>query len=518
MRITGLGHAGLYVETNAGTVLCDPWRSPAYFASWFPFPDNSGVDWDACQRPDYLYVSHLHRDHFDPEALGRVAKSATVLLPDYPTDELRTALAELGFRRFVTTRSDEPVELDGLRVMIQALAGPTDGPIGDSLLALDDGRHRLLNQNDAHPHDLDPVSGFGPFDAHLLQFSGAIWYPVAYRLPGRAMAELGRRKRRAGLDRAHRYAAAVGARYVFPVAGPPCFLDDDLFHLNDLYGDDCNVFPDQRVFLAELTGRGTDAGRLLLPGTLADLAEPGCPVRHQIPEEEIERIFNDKAGYLHDYAARARPRIEAEHAQWPRPGLDVLAELKARFEPLLADAPHLRAGVGAPVLLEVGDQPLVIDFPARQVRPWAGERCRYQFQVARPLVEHLIATGETDWVNSLFLSCRFSARRIGRYNEHLYTFFKCLSPTRLEYVERWYAEQNDPGPEVPLGDWLVQRHCPHLRSDLTRFGEIDDAGVLTCHTHGWRFDLATGRCLTAEGHSINARRREPADAVVASRS
>ncbi len=71
MRITFLGHAGLFVETRHGSVLCDPWFTPAYFGSWFPFPRNDRLDPAEFGRPDFLYVSHLHRDHFDPEFLGR---------------------------------------------------------------------------------------------------------------------------------------------------------------------------------------------------------------------------------------------------------------------------------------------------------------------------------------------------------------------------------------------------------------------------------------------------------------
>ena len=74
------------IDTSAGSILCDPWVNPAFFASWFPFPDNSQLDWDRLGHTDYLYVSHLHRDHFDAAHLRRfVSKSATVLLPDYPS-------------------------------------------------------------------------------------------------------------------------------------------------------------------------------------------------------------------------------------------------------------------------------------------------------------------------------------------------------------------------------------------------------------------------------------------------
>ena len=118
MRITGLGHASVLVETAHGTVLTDPWVNPAYFGSWFPFPDNSQLDWDAIGDVDYLFVSHLHRDHFDPETLAKhVSKRTTVLLPEYPTSELEDALRGCGFTSFVRPASGEVVSLDGLDVM-----------------------------------------------------------------------------------------------------------------------------------------------------------------------------------------------------------------------------------------------------------------------------------------------------------------------------------------------------------------------------------------------------------------
>ena len=97
VRVTFLGHAGLFVETRFGSVLCDPWFTPAYFGSWFPFPRNDRLDPERFARPDFLYVSHLHRDHFDPAFLARhVDKGARVLLPDFPAPFLRRELEALG--------------------------------------------------------------------------------------------------------------------------------------------------------------------------------------------------------------------------------------------------------------------------------------------------------------------------------------------------------------------------------------------------------------------------------------
>jgi UDP-MurNAc hydroxylase len=511
MRVTGLGHASVLIETAHGSVLTDPWVNPAYFGSWFPFPDNSQLDWDALGRADYLFVSHLHRDHFDPEHLRRhVRKDVTVLLPDYPTSELEDALRDVGFRTFVQPESDEVVDLDGLQVVIQSLTSPTDGPIGDSSLWLHDGTSTLLNQNDARPSELSRFRELGPVDAYLIQFSGAIWFPMVYELPKRAKQALGQTKRERQFDRTLRYIEELGARFVFPTAGPPCFLDEELWGFNDIFGDESNIFPDQTVYLDWLAKNGHDEGRLLLPGSVASVSQPGCPVAHPV---DPEKIFGDKTAYLRDYQARRMPEVDAARKTWAHPEIDVLASITEWFTPLLEEADHMAAGINGGVRFtaedaERGDIDFVLDFVAREVRPYADEKVRYRFRTRRAYLEQLIADHEIDWVNSLFLSCRFSAQRIGPYNEFVYTFFKCLSEERLNYAEGWYTEQNEAeaGEMVELGGWLVQRRCAHLKADLTRFGQVDK-GVLTCQMHGWKWRLADGKCLTSVGHDV---RSEPA--------
>jgi UDP-MurNAc hydroxylase len=509
LRITGLGHAGILFETVAGSVLCDPWCGPAFFGSWFPFPDNRQLDWDVIGRTDYLYISHLHRDHFDAELLRRhVRKGARVLLPDYPTDELEVELRALGFTRFVRTRNGEPVELDGLRVMITSLTGPGDGPIGDSAISLDDGRTVVVNQNDAHPLDTDALKEFGAYNAHFLQFSGAIWWPMVYDLPTAAKRTFAHRKRAGQHERALRYIDAVGADHVFPTAGPPCFLDDELVEVNG-YGsgglEDQSIFTDQYQFLHDLQDAGRRNGHLLLPGSLAVLTGRECTLTQPHSEDEIRFIFEDKEAYLRAYAGRMRPALVRERASWVTPPPDLLEQLKAWWEPLMARADRICEGVGGPLRLDVGDRPLVVDFPAREVRDWNGEVCRFRLSAPAELIATNVARREVDWSNSLFLSLRFSASRIGPYNEYLYTFFKCLSTERIDYVENWYDEQHDDGQEIVLDGWIMQQRCPHLRADLAKFGSIEGT-TLTCTLHDWRFDLDTGRCLTAAGHELRAQR------------
>jgi UDP-MurNAc hydroxylase len=129
MKVTSVGHAGFHIAANGATILCDPWVNPAYYASWFPFPDNSQLDWKHLGACDYLYVSHLHKDHFDPRNLAEnVSKDTTVLLPDYPVPDLKHELERLGFTKFLETDDSTKYRIpapDGdLEIMIIALRAP----------------------------------------------------------------------------------------------------------------------------------------------------------------------------------------------------------------------------------------------------------------------------------------------------------------------------------------------------------------------------------------------------------
>nr|MBA3606161.1 MBL fold metallo-hydrolase [Acidimicrobiia bacterium] len=101
MRATSLGHAGILIESGHGSVVCDPWFVPAFFGSWFPFPRNDRLSADLAARieaADFLYVSHLHGDHWDePWLRDHLRRDIGVLLPGYPTRELDREMRGLGF-------------------------------------------------------------------------------------------------------------------------------------------------------------------------------------------------------------------------------------------------------------------------------------------------------------------------------------------------------------------------------------------------------------------------------------
>jgi UDP-MurNAc hydroxylase len=313
------------------------------------------------------------------------------------------------------------------------------------------------------------------------------------------------------MARARKYIEWMGAAHVFPCAGPPCFLDDDLWSLNDFDRDETNIFPDQPVFLELLAEHGVDRGDLIVPGSKITLDAGSCTVEHP-SAVAATAPFADKRAYLEQYRADWQERLAAERAGWSTRSHDIVGELKPWIEPLLTLAPITSAGIAGNVVFDFdGGDGVVIDFVESEVRAWAGDAAVYHVRVDRRLIEACIEQHLEDWVNSLFLSCRFTAIRSGTFNEFVMTFFKALSVERITFVEQHYANARRDEEFIELDGWRIERYCPHRQADLTRFGTIED-GRLTCSLHHWQFDLETGQCLTSDDHRLRCSRAELDDA------
>lgn len=511
MRATSLGHAGILIRCAQASIVCDPWFVPAFLGSWFPFPRNDRLAPDVMAQvcaPDYLYVSHLHGDHLDePFLRERMSKSTSVLLPEFPTSELRRRLARLGFTNFVETRDGEEIELrDGLRVAIHVESSVTDGPGGDSAIVISDGTARVVNQNDCRTHDPRALAAHGPVDQHWLQYSGAIWYPMVYDEPDDVRRTQARAKVESQFARAERYVSAVGAEVVVPSAGPPCFLDDDLSRFNMVDGHEISIFPDQTAFIARLERSGRTAA-LNVPGSTIESNAGTTVVAH--PDDDPHAPFRDKREHLGMYAHDWRDWLANEKASWPKKSSAFRPRLAAWWEPLLLRAPTLRLGIGAPCLLRSGDEHVLVDFVTGTVRDHTGEPYRFRFDIAPELLERVIAEHAVDWSNSLFLSCRFTAWRDGTFNEHLYNFFKSLSVERIARAEaeaqRRLGAPTKDSDEICLGDFTLERYCPHRKADLSVFGVLEGDEVV-CTLHGWRFRTTDGSCVNADDRRLQIRR------------
>lgn len=519
MRATSIGHAGILVDTVDGSIVCDPWFVPQFFGSWFVFPRNDQLRPELIERicnPTYLYISHIHGAHLDEVWLSTmINKDTTVLVPGHPTRELERTLRGLGFHNVVRTVDGEEMALGPhLSVAIHCEAGHGLGPVAGSAIVISDGTGRLVNQNDFLPADPSTLRSHGPVDLHWLQYSGAGWFPMALEETPQRMRELVAAHVAARSTRAMLEVESVGARAVVPSSGPPAFLDPDLFRLNSLAGHEPSTFIDQADFIAQLAEAGHN-GILAVPGSEIDLTGDGALlVTHPLPITDVEAIFADKEAYLRLYQADWLPWLNQMKAGWSSTTTNLLATIKAWWEPLMAMAPTLCDAIGEVVVVEAGELPIAIDFPRREVRVWIGEPHGLRFHVGRDLFETVVAEGAADWVNGLLVSCRFQAWSDGGNKAHIDAFFSSLSVERMHITEARAVSELGPAGggahdgDVLIGDWLVQRICPHRLADLGVFGEID-GDELVCTMHGWRFDLPSGRCLNADCRPLRVRRTVP---------
>ncbi|MFI0482957.1 MBL fold metallo-hydrolase [Actinomadura sp. 9N215] len=89
------GHATVLVRARGFTLLCDPHLRDGYRAGLTGFAPARRILPDALPRPDAVWISHSHRDHFDIASLDLLDRALPVLHPDDP--RIEHALRRLGF-------------------------------------------------------------------------------------------------------------------------------------------------------------------------------------------------------------------------------------------------------------------------------------------------------------------------------------------------------------------------------------------------------------------------------------
>src|SRR5690242_4002657 len=103
VRVTDIGHAGLRADGADLRLLMDPSmaRTGAVQAAWFQFPANAHLDQASLLDCDYATVSHEHLDHMDTAVLARLPRTATVLIPEYPSPNFRDRLQAAGVAKVI---------------------------------------------------------------------------------------------------------------------------------------------------------------------------------------------------------------------------------------------------------------------------------------------------------------------------------------------------------------------------------------------------------------------------------
>lgn len=241
MKVVNIKSACIAVESNELKILMDPWLVDGeYYGSWYHYPPLT-IKETYFEDIDYIYISHIHPDHFSRESMKLLDKSIPVLIHQYASPFLKRNIEMLGFS-VRELPHNQRVELEN-GVYINIVAADDCNPelcqkfMGcgyaeikykstqiDSLCIIDNGTYSVMNLNDC-PYDLaeeavqKALKSYETIDFLLVGYCGAGPYPQCFVLSDEERAKAGKRKKTQFLQQGERYLRLIQPRYYMPFAG-----------------------------------------------------------------------------------------------------------------------------------------------------------------------------------------------------------------------------------------------------------------------------------------------------------
>ena len=98
MKQTFFQSSAVMIETKGVKILCDPWLVDGeLYGSWNHYPP---IDFQPqnFNDVDFIYLSHIHQDHFSKKSLSKLNKDIPVIIHNYENKILRENIKEMGFK------------------------------------------------------------------------------------------------------------------------------------------------------------------------------------------------------------------------------------------------------------------------------------------------------------------------------------------------------------------------------------------------------------------------------------
>ncbi len=212
-------------------MMVDPWLlGSCYWRSWWNYPPAPGFV-TRMESLDYIYLTHMHWDHFHGPSLRKLPSGATLLIPEAHFERMRKDAEIFKFREIIELPHGKAVELkDGMRVTSYQY-----GLFMDTTLAVEDRDTCLVNMNDCklRGRALKQLIDRTPrVDFLFRSHSSASAYPncvtpedpddVVYRTREDYMNEF--------VDTTR----LLEARYAIPFASSHCYLHKETVQYNDI--------------------------------------------------------------------------------------------------------------------------------------------------------------------------------------------------------------------------------------------------------------------------------------------
>ena len=229
MEFQILSHAGLLVKNKPGkSLICDPWLiGSSYWRSWWNYPPVSKDLIDSL-RPDFIYLTHIHWDHFHGASLKKFRNDIPIIVPRGNYSRIKDDLYYLGYQNIIELKHGETYKLDDNFT----ITSYQFWVFLDSALLIECDGIKLLNLNDSKHMGLtlkQITRRHKPIDFVFRSHSSAnerLSYEIVDE-PNAVVDDLDRY-----IKEFAKTVMATGARYAIPFASNHCHLHKDSFHFN----------------------------------------------------------------------------------------------------------------------------------------------------------------------------------------------------------------------------------------------------------------------------------------------
>ena len=516
MKLTYLGHAGFLIETPQCLLLLDPWLSStgAYDAAWFQYPCNHQLEQPLLERlataskPLYIYISHEHQDHYDLEFLNKVVDlNPRFILPKFATPTFQAIVDTFSSDKIVFLANKGVFDRDDFSVTLYL---EESGVNRDSAILVEAQGRSFLNLNDCKIFDKINYFQHQKIDVFTTQFSGATWHPICYEYDRANYDRISIDKRLRKFKNVAQAIKILQPSVFIPSAGPCCFLDPDLVHLNSIEN---GIFPTAEEFLNWLNQHldlAATQNMLLLPGDSLKL--PNGQI------ETVDRPLNyhsqTKADYLLAYYQQVKNQIE------------ILKNIRAKADPLqvfenLGVELKLKCQIFGVTdleerclyfgLTELTDRYWKVDLKNQTVAVSEQILDREFYSIVAPAwqVERALKR-EIHW-EDFCLSFRSKLNRVPDLYSTVWNLFLFRNADELTWAARSLQQLDRSQSRVRIScpdtakQWEIKQHCPHQGADLAR-ACVEEGRYLICPRHGWKFDLENAGKLASGGNfSIEAK-------------
>ena len=242
MKVRYINSATVIIESSNGVkILTDPWFTDGeYYGAWYNFPPFEFEE-SFFEDLDFIYVSHIHPDHFSKKTFQKLSKNIPVLIHLYENKFLKKNIEVLGFKVIELSHNIRTHLKNNVFINILAAdncnpklcgkffgCGIVESKFGstqiDTICVIDDITHVVVNTNDC-PFELSKdtlhlvKSQYQKVDLLLVGYGGAGPYPQCFNLDNEEKQNAASNKCVDFLNIGVKYIDELNPIFVLPFAG-----------------------------------------------------------------------------------------------------------------------------------------------------------------------------------------------------------------------------------------------------------------------------------------------------------